>query len=104
VVRGCQAPEHSSEAWKGAEARLGCAERSCTSGLYSGSGLRPMFCRVSHVGEESYRGNGAIIVDCTRLWVVLQDLITKDNQTFSLTKITVAFDNSHNRLLLELER
>jgi len=48
VVRGCQAPKHISAQPGGARkrARLGYAERSCTSGLYSGSGLRPMFRRV----------------------------------------------------------
>src|SRR5229473_3059883 len=45
VVRGCQAPKRISAEPRGARkrARLGYTERSCTSGLYSGSGLRPMF-------------------------------------------------------------
>src|SRR5262249_26936168 len=45
VVRGCQASKRISAQPGGARkrARLGYAERSCTSGLYSVSGLRPMF-------------------------------------------------------------
>jgi hypothetical protein len=51
VVRGCQAPKRISAQPVGARkrARLGYTERSCTSGLYSGSGLRPMLRRVKHV-------------------------------------------------------
>src|ERR1700692_1347632 len=45
MVRGCQAPKRISAQPGGARkrARLGYIERSCTSGLYSGSGLRPIF-------------------------------------------------------------
>jgi pyrimidine deaminase RibD-like protein len=60
--------------------------------------------KYGHGYLEGYWGNGAVVVDCTVLWVTLQDPMTKDNQTISLTKITVAFDNQHNRLQLELER
>jgi hypothetical protein len=51
VVRGCQAPKRISAKPGGARkrARLGFIERSCTSGLYSGSELRPMLRRVKHV-------------------------------------------------------
>jgi len=44
VVRGCQAPERVSAKPRRARkrARLGHTERSCTSGLYSGSELRPI--------------------------------------------------------------
>src|SRR5260370_28217724 len=42
---------HFSGAQRGAEAStVGCTERSCTSGLYSGSGLRPILRRAKHVG------------------------------------------------------
>src|SRR5258708_39992767 len=52
VVRGCQAPKRISAQPGGARkrARLGYTERSCTSGLYSGSGLRPILRRAKHVG------------------------------------------------------
>src|SRR5260370_41973450 len=52
VVRGCQALERISAQPGGARkrARLGYTERSCTSGLYSGSGLRPILRRAKHVG------------------------------------------------------
>jgi len=51
VVRGCQAPECISAQPGGVRkrARLGYTERSCTSGLYSGSELRPILPRVKHV-------------------------------------------------------
>ena len=51
MVRGCQAPKRISAEPRGARkrARLGYTERSCTSGLYSGSGLRPILRRVKHV-------------------------------------------------------
>ena len=51
VVRGCQASERISAKPGGVRkrARLGYTERSCTSGLYSGSGLRPILRRVKHV-------------------------------------------------------
>jgi hypothetical protein len=52
MVRGCQAPKRISAQPGGARkrARLGYAERSCTSGLYSVSELRPILRRVKHVG------------------------------------------------------
>src|SRR5260370_30072696 len=52
VVRGCQALERISAQPGGARkrARLGYTEQSCTSGLYSGSGLRPILRRAKHVG------------------------------------------------------
>jgi len=51
VVRGCQAPKRISVESEGARkrARLGYNERSCTSGLYSGSGQRSILRRVKHV-------------------------------------------------------
>src|ERR1700730_11395699 len=61
VVRGCQAPKRISASPGGARkrARLGYTERSCTSGLYSGSGLRPMLRRVKHVEGEEAQSAGA---------------------------------------------
>ena len=51
MVRGCQAPKRISAQPGGARkrARLRCTERSCTSGLYSGSELRAILRRVKHV-------------------------------------------------------
>jgi pyrimidine deaminase RibD-like protein len=60
--------------------------------------------KYGHGFLEGYWANGAVVVDCTTLWVVLQDPSTKDHQTFSLTKVTVTFDNQNNRLRLEIER
>jgi hypothetical protein len=55
VVRACQAPERirAKPGRARKRARLGCAERSCTSGLYSGSGLRPILRRVKHAAAGS---------------------------------------------------
>jgi len=59
VVRGCQAPKRisASPGWAQKRARLGYTERSFTSGLYSGSELRPILRRVKHVegGDELCR-------------------------------------------------
>jgi hypothetical protein len=59
VVRGCQAPKRISGKPGGTRkrARLGYTERSCTSGLYSGSELLPILRRVRHVdgGDELCR-------------------------------------------------
>ncbi len=54
MVRGCQAPKRISVSPGGARkrARLGYTERSCTSGLYSGSELRPILRRVMQWREE----------------------------------------------------
>ena len=53
---------------------------------------------------DSVWGNGGIVVDCNSLWVTLQDPMSKDNQTFSLSDVKVLFDTKNNRLQLELER
>jgi pyrimidine deaminase RibD-like protein len=52
---------------------------------------------------EGYWPNGATIVDCNGLWVDLEDS-SRARLSFSLTKVTVGFDNQHNRLQLDLER
>lgn len=57
-----------------------------------------------HSFLEGYWANGAIVVDCNALWVVLEDPNTRDRQSFSLTNVTVGFDNATNRLRLELQR
>jgi len=51
VVRGCQVPKRISAEPRGARKRVrwGSTERSCTSGLYSGSELRAILRRVKHV-------------------------------------------------------
>lgn len=53
---------------------------------------------------DSVWPNGAIVVDCNSLWVTLQDTMSKDNHTFSVSDIKVLFDTKNNRLQLELER
>lgn len=53
---------------------------------------------------ESYWGNGAVVVDCTPLWVVLEEPVGKNQQSFSLVNVEVAFDFEKNRLQLTLYR
>jgi hypothetical protein len=48
--------------------------------------------------------NGAVVVDCTPLWVVLADPVAKSQQSFSLANVEVAFDFEKNRLQLTLYR
>src|SRR5258708_27886270 len=65
VVRGCQAPKRIRAKPGGARkrARWGYAERSCTSGLYSGSGLRPKFS-PSKACEVKRRAEGRWSLSC----------------------------------------
>ena len=65
---------------------------------------------VTVFNRQKY-GNGylegfwdAIVVDCTPLWVVLGDLVTKSQQSFPITSVEVAFDFEKNRLKLILYR
>ena len=53
---------------------------------------------------EGFWGNGAIVVDCNPLWVVLEDPNTKGRQSFALSNVNVIFDMEKNRLRLDIER
>jgi len=53
---------------------------------------------------EGFWANGAVVVDCTPLWVVLADPVAKNQQSFSLANVEVAFDCEKNRLQLTLYR
>ncbi len=53
---------------------------------------------------EGYWANGAVVVDCTPLFVVLQDGVSQSKQTFPLTSVEVGFDFEKNRLKLTLYR
>jgi hypothetical protein len=53
---------------------------------------------------EGFWANGAVIVDCTPLWVVLEDPVAKNQQSFPLSNVEVTFDFEKNRLLLTLYR
>jgi len=53
---------------------------------------------------EGYWPNGAVVVDCTPLWVELQDPAAKNQQTFSLDNVEVTFDSEKKRLKLTVYR
>ena len=53
---------------------------------------------------EGFWANGAVLVDCTPLWVVLEDPVAKNQQSFPLDKVEVAFDFENNRLKLTVYR
>jgi pyrimidine deaminase RibD-like protein len=53
---------------------------------------------------EGFWGNGAVIVDCTPLWVVLEDPVAKSKQSFPLPNVEVVFDFEKNRLQLTVYR
>jgi pyrimidine deaminase RibD-like protein len=60
--------------------------------------------KYGHGYLDGYWANGAIVIDCNANWVELMAGDTKQNQSFSLSRVTVSFDNQNNRLQLELER
>lgn len=53
---------------------------------------------------EGYWPNGAVVVDCTPLFVVLQAGTSEAKQTFPLTSVEVGFDFEKDRLKLILYR
>jgi hypothetical protein len=60
--------------------------------------------KCGHGYLEGFWANGAVVVDCTPLWVVLDDPVGKTKQSFPLDKVEVAFDFEKNRLQLTLYR
>ena len=76
VVRGCQAPKRISAKPGGARkrARLGFTERSCTSGLYSGSELRPMFAPSKACGLQRRVGSRRKVKGLARLVQSVREL------------------------------
>jgi len=60
--------------------------------------------KYGHGYLEGFWPNGAILRDCTPLWVVLDDPVTKSQQSFPLDTVQVAFDFEKNRLQLTLYR
>ena len=60
--------------------------------------------KYGHGYLEGFWANGAVVVDCNSLWVVLEDPATKDRQSFSLANVKVIFDNEKSRLRLDIER
>jgi pyrimidine deaminase RibD-like protein len=58
--------------------------------------------KYGHGFLEGYWANGAVVVDCTPLWVELQDPVAKNHQTFPLDKVEVTRDSERNRLKLTL--
>jgi|ERR1700733_1420514 len=60
--------------------------------------------KYGHGYLEGYWASGAVIVDCTPLWVVLGDAATKTQQSFPLDNVEVSFDFENNRLQLTVYR
>jgi pyrimidine deaminase RibD-like protein len=60
--------------------------------------------KYRHGYLEGFWANGAVVIDCTPLWVVLEDPVAKSQQSFSLANVEVAFDFERNRLHLTLYR
>ena len=56
--------------------------------------------KYGHGFLEGYWANGGVIVDCTPLWVVLDDPVGKTKQSFPLDTVEVAFDFEKNCLKL----
>jgi pyrimidine deaminase RibD-like protein len=53
---------------------------------------------------EGYWAGGAVVIDCTPLWVVLDDPVGKTKQSFPLDSVEVAFDFEKNCLKLTVYR
>jgi hypothetical protein len=53
---------------------------------------------------EGFWANGTIVVDCTPLWVVLEEPVGKSQQSIPLANVEVSFDFEKNRLQLTLYR
>lgn len=60
--------------------------------------------RYGHGYIDSVWPNGAMVIDCNFLWVVLQDPMSKGQQSFSIDNVKVLFDPENNRLRLDIER
>ena len=60
--------------------------------------------KYGHGYLEGYWPNGAVLVDCTPLYVVLQEPTTKGQQSFSVDNVEVLFDFERNRLQLTVYR
>ena len=60
--------------------------------------------KYGHGYLEGFWANGAVIADCTPLWVVLEDPVAKNQQSFPLSNVEVTFDFERNRLRLTLYR
>jgi pyrimidine deaminase RibD-like protein len=60
--------------------------------------------KYGHSYLEGFWANGAVLADCTPLWVVLEDPVAKNQQSFPLSNVEVTFDCEKNRLQLILYR
>jgi pyrimidine deaminase RibD-like protein len=60
--------------------------------------------KYGHGYLEGFWANGAIVIDCTPLWVVLEDAVAKNQQSFTLDKVEVSFDFERKCLQLTLYR
>jgi pyrimidine deaminase RibD-like protein len=60
--------------------------------------------KYGHGYLEGFWANGAVVVDCTPLWVVLEDPVAKSQRSFPLQSVEVVFDCEKNRLQLIVYR
>jgi pyrimidine deaminase RibD-like protein len=60
--------------------------------------------KYGHGYLEGFWPNGAVISDCTALWVVLEDPVARSRQSFPLSAVELSFDSERNRLQLTLYR
>lgn len=60
--------------------------------------------KYGHGYLEGYWPNGAVVVDCTPLYVVLQEPTTKGKQSFPVDNVEVIFDFEKNRPQLTVYR
>jgi pyrimidine deaminase RibD-like protein len=60
--------------------------------------------KFGHGTLEGYWPNNTIVEDCTSVWVILKDTISRQQHRFSLDDVHIGFDNNNNRLLLKIDR
>lgn len=60
--------------------------------------------KYGHGYLEGFWASGAVITECTPLWVVLEDPATKAKQSFPIENIEITFDFQKNRLQLTVNR
>ena len=60
--------------------------------------------KFGHGYLEGYGPNGGRVVDCTPLWVAIEDPISQTQQSFSLANVEVLVDFATNRPQLTVYR
>lgn len=60
--------------------------------------------KYGHGYLEGFWPNGAVVTDCTPLWVVLEDPVAKGKLSITWEKVEVVFDHEKDRLQLTIYR